>query len=65
MSPAEEPEPVRMVVILSHDLWTQAKAIGASERRSLQSLLFEGLLMVIRSRKQSAAAKTSPVAPSQ
>jgi len=50
MSPAEEkPEPV--VVILSHDLWTQAKAIGATERRSLQSLLSEGLRMVIKSRQ--------------
>ena len=55
MSPAQEtkPEPVRMVVVLSHDLWAQAKAIGATERRSLQSLLFEGLKMLIKSRSQS------------
>jgi len=42
---------VRTSLVLPHDIWAQAKALGAAERKDLRDLIVEGLQMVLKSRK--------------
>lgn len=56
MTPTKKTKPeksdvVRTSLILPHDIWAAAKALGAAERRDLRDIIVEGLQMVLKSRK--------------
>lgn len=47
----EKPDVVKTSLVLPHDLWSQAKALAAAERKDLRDLIAEGLQLVLKSRK--------------